>query len=364
MDQLASQSYNKAFDKMGNVTNVEEMVKGQTYSKLADELSNRAFGSNTNPLPLTQDAKDAIIGKLAPVKDINPDVFNKYVADVSSAKNVQDLRSLQAPMVRGSKAVQAAGNIGATKGLAASDIARATVGIAKNPVSGLAQVAMASPMADRAASSTLAGLSKVTGSKTANTLAGLLPRIGAIGTAQAVAGNTGKTGLPTESVQPGQPAATGANMTQGATMNPSTNQSTLSQLYQTLLAQEQSGAGLTPNTGSLVSALNTLAPQVQKQQLAVPALAGLSSEYQQAPTGLLGALEGMIPGTAAQQYQQAASSAQPLVASALGIPSNEAGGLLPGLLNTTSAAQRQGVINQLLQALGATPAVAAAPAGQ
>lgn len=355
MDSLASQSFNKAYDKMGNVTNVEELNKGLTYSKLGDELESRAFGSNGTPLALTQDAKDAIIQKLAPVKDINPDVYNKYVADVSKATNVQDLRALQAPMVRGSKAVQAAGNIGATKGLAANDIARATVGIAKNPVSGIGQIAMASPMADRGVAAALKTTGKVAGKAAASKIVPTIARAGAI---------TGAN-LPNDVGTPAQtlPAQT-ANI--GGAMQPPQNQ--LQQAVAQAL-QMQQVAPLSNSMTGATSILDALAPAAAKQSLAQPVISNLLNTYNQAggaqgtAGGFLSKLTGLIPGTAANTYQNAQSSAADQLASILGITPQAAQAMFPQLMQSPqTAANSTGTLQGILG--GVTPSPLQIPVAQ
>lgn len=351
MDQLASQSYTKAFDKMGNVTNVDELTKAQTYSKLGDELESRAFGTNSNtPLPLTQDAKDAIISQLQPVKSINPTVYNKYVADVSSANNVQDLRPLQAPMVRGSRALQAAGNIGATKGLAMGDIARGTIGIAKSPVSAAAQLAVSSPTADRAGANLLSKVSGATAKDKAlsSKIVPLATRAAAIGTANVpnLAASAPTSGTQTNNISSTIPA-TG---TTGAPMNP------LQQLYSEIIAQSQSPTGI---SGNLITTANSLAPQLQKQELAAPVVSSLESAFNNAGgaqgvgQGLLSKISGLIPGTAANTYNAQESAAASTIGQLLGISPQQAITMFPQLMQTqTTAAPQLNTLNSIAGNIG------------
>lgn len=349
MDQLASQAFNKAYDKMGNVTNVEELSKGQTYSKLGDELQSRAFGTNgSNPLPLTQEAKDSIIQQLQPVKDINPAVYNHYVSGVSNANTVQDLRPLQAPMVRGSQALNATGNIAATKGLSMSDIARGTIGAAMSPASKVAQLAVASPLADRTGASLLGKIGGVT-DKNSALVSKILPLTAKIATITGanlpndVASSQSNSAIPSQGVNSMQPQ-------NGTAQNP------LAQLYNAILSQSQTPTGI---SGNLISTANTLAPLVQKQQLAAPVISNLLSAYQNAGGaqglggGLLSHLTGLIGGTPANTFNNQANAASAQLSGILGISPTQAQSMIPQLMQTSqTAAPQVGGLQSILGNIG------------
>lgn len=138
----------------------------------------------------------------------------------------------------------------------------------------------------------------------------------------------------------------------GAAMQPA-QQSPLDQLYSTLLSQEQNGAGLTANSGSIISALQALAPQVQKNNLVSNELSALPGAYAnaggaQGAGGILSRISGLIPGTAAHTYQQQQEGAAQALAAQLGISPQAAAGLLPQLMqNQGTAGMNQGVLSQL-----------------
>jgi hypothetical protein len=351
MDQLASQSYNKAYDKMGSVTNTEELAKGQTYSKLADELESRAFGTTpgSTPLALTDDAKKSIIDQLAPVKDVNESVYNHYVGTVQNANTVQELRPLQSSMVNASKALESTQRIAAKGGgLSGSDIARGAAGMATSPVKAAAGMVLNSPAADRAAASTMSNLSNVTGKASASKILPLLARTAAISA----------TNLPNDVGEPtnAESGNIGAGTAQGAAMQPdilsSINQSPLIQAYNTALT---GGFGIgSPYT----SALTTLAPQAQKLETAAPLLQqlvgglGAAGGTQGPLAGGLTKLTGIIPGTAANTYNREQGSVASIIAQLLGISPQSAMGALPQLTQAPGTAAPQ--LSTLAGVLGAT----------
>lgn len=95
-----------------------------------------------------------------------------------------------------------------------------------------------------------------------------------------------------------------------------------------------------------------LAPQAQAQQQAGTILGGIPGQYNQAPTGLMGALEGMIPGTAGYAYNQQQQAAAASIAKLLGISPQQAAGLLPQLLTPQATPLREQTLGGLLGNLG------------
>jgi hypothetical protein len=346
MDKLAAESYNKAYDKMGNVTNSDELTKGQAYAKVADELQNRAFNTNegATPLPLSDTSKQAIIDKLAPIKDVNPQVYDHYVNAVQNAQTVPELRPLQASMVNASKAYDSTQRIlSKGGGLSGADFARGVVGLASNPVKAAAGVALNHPAADRAAAATLKKLSSVTGKATASKMIPLLTRSAAIGATNL----PNDAGSPTASAIPGGGGAPNSDITNAGSsyMQPQAAQSPLAQIYSTLLAQEQ--AAPTVLGPQFASTLGALAPALQKQQLAVPAITNAEQGFNQAGgaqgpmAGELSKLSGLIPGTAAHTYNAQQSSAAAALAQLLGISPEAAMNLLPQLTQSQGTAAPQ-----------------------
>jgi hypothetical protein len=140
--------------------------------------------------------------------------------------------------------------------------------------------------------------------------------------------------------------------TMGAAMQPA-QQNPLGDLYQTLLQNYQAGGGITPNDASTAGTLATLAPAVQKQNLASTELSALPGAFAnaggaQGEGGILSHIAGLIPGTAAHTYQQQQAGAAQALAAQLGISPQAAMGLLPQLMQSQqTAGQSQGVLGQL-----------------
>jgi hypothetical protein len=143
--------------------------------------------------------------------------------------------------------------------------------------------------------------------------------------------NNGQPGVP----QAGQPA------------NP------INDLYQTLLSNYQASGGITPNDASIAGVLQSLAPMVQKNQLAGTELGGLNQAFDnaggaQGQGGIMSRIAGLIPGTAANSYQGKQQAAAQSLAQALGISPQAAASLLPQLMqNGQTAGQTQGVLGSL-----------------
>lgn len=199
----------------------------------------------------------------------------------------------------------------------------------------------------------LVGTTLAVGKHVANSpgLMNTVARIGKLGSKLApaaaitatTAGNMGAdpTGLETN---------TADNSTIGSAMN---DQNVLAQLYQNLLDQYNAGGNVGPNAGSLNTELGSLAPQVQKQNLASGALNSLESAYNnaggaQGTSGILSRISGLFPGTAANTYERQQQAAAAALGNALGISPAQAAGYLPQLMqNPNSAGINQGILGQL-----------------
>lgn len=135
----------------------------------------------------------------------------------------------------------------------------------------------------------------------------------------------------------------GANMNQQQ-QGTGAQQQPITQLFKQLLAQEQAGAGLTDNSGALLSALQALAGPAQQTQMLGQAQQGLQQGFQNAggPQGLLGGaltnLTGLIPGTAANQYQRNQGVYGSLMQQLYGIPAGQAGAATPQFTQTPGTA--------------------------
>lgn len=139
---------------------------------------------------------------------------------------------------------------------------------------------------------------------------------------------------------------------QPAAMNPQ------NELFETLLRQAQ----LAPTVlgPDLAPVLAQLAPNVQKNQMAASAVAGLEPTMANAGGpqglggGLLARLTAMIPGTAANTYQGQQQAAATQLAAVLGITPQAAMAMLPQLMQTPQvAAPQQAGVQSLLGSLTA-----------
>jgi hypothetical protein len=91
-----------------------------------------------------------------------------------------------------------------------------------------------------------------------------------------------------------------------------------------------------------------LAPLVQRQQQAATILSALPQEYANAPTGLEGAIQSLISGTAANNYNQNAATTAATLAGLLGISPQQAQGLLPQIINPAAAPLRLNTVGGIL----------------
>ena len=266
--------------------------------------------------------------------------------------------------VQASKALQKGAITGATKvGTTSSDIAAGLAPISfSHPLMTLAGLAMKSPTGDRVGTSVLSNLGSTLNKGTkdqattgilkslgiTNKNAGLVNKITPLATRALALGTANSPNIAGASQPIGQ-ITQGAGMqgTQGAGGAGAPGQDALNQLYNQLLTQEQLGSGLTDNSGSLISALNQLAPQVNKQQIAANAIQQLIPAYQNAGGaqglggGLLSQLTGLIPGTAANVFGNQQQATAGALGGALGISPAQAGGLTPQLMSNQQTANPQ-----------------------
>lgn len=130
------------------------------------------------------------------------------------------------------------------------------------------------------------------------------------------------------------------------------------ELFETLLRQAQlAPTVLGPN---LAPVLAQLAPNIQKNEMAANAVAGLAPTMDNAGgpqglgSGLLARLTAMIPGTAANTYQGQQQAAATQLAAVLGITPQAAMAMLPQLMQTPGvAAPQQAGVQSLVGSLTA-----------
>ena len=343
------------------------------YQDIQSEVNDRLFSPAGQGIAIPQTEKDILTKDIQThVGQINPKAATAISNDVQNAKTYSDLRSVQAKWVTVNRGVQtnvqkAAQNYGVTSGdliRAGLPVVGAMAGGGKGAIVG-AGLGAASKLGSTEALgakgfSKLAGtLSKGTNDQPASVLkslgitnknAGLVNKIIPLGTRALALGTANSPNIAGASQPTGQ-ITQGAGMqgtqgAQGAGGAGAPGQDALSQLYNTLYQQEQLGFGGT-QTGSLISALNQLAPQVNKQQIAANAIQQLMPAYQNAggAQGLGGGLEqyatGLIPGTAANVYGKQQQATAGALGGALGISPAQAGGLTPQLMSNQQTANPQ-----------------------
>lgn len=324
----------------------------QIYGKMADYLKDMSFNpSGLKPIPLTDDVKSQLIDGISSIKDVNPKVYASEVSNITNAKNLSDLNDMQTGWVQASKALQKGAITGAVNtGTSASDIAAGLAPLTlAHPAMTAAGLIMKSPTADRAATSVLGKLSKVTGNATAKKMIPLLTRASTVAAAN----------LPNDVSAPNNVQSP----TGESTMNPATPGATAAtnptdQYYQALLAQLQAQPA-DAQTSSILGALNNVVPVVQKQEQVAPAVENALATYANAGGaqgtggGLLSRLTGLIPGTAANTFNSQSTAAASQLASLLGITPAQAQALLPQLMqNQQTAAPQISGVQSILGSIG------------
>jgi hypothetical protein len=378
---------NAAYQGKGAITGTPQNATANVLSKMASYLKDQSFvPDGINSIPLTDEMKSTLISNIDSLKEINPGLHASEIKNITNATKLSDLNDMQSNWVQASKALQKGAITGSTKvGTTASDIAAGLAPISfSHPLMTLAGLAMKSPTGDRVGTSVLSNLGSTfsKGSKDqattgvlkslgiTNKNAGLVNKITPLATrATALSAanlpNIASSGQPSTLNQVTQ----GANMqgTQGAGGAGAPGQDALNQLYNQLLQQEQLSFGGT-QTGSLIGALNQLAPQVNKQQIAANAIQQLMPAYQNAGGaqglggGLLSQLSGLIRGTAANVYGNQQQATAGVLGNALGISPDQASKLTPQLMSNQQTANPQ--ITALQNLLSMYGGGQAAPVGQ
>jgi hypothetical protein len=184
-----------------------------------------------------------------------------------------------------------------------------------------------------------------------------LSRIGAMGSKLAPAAGSVVATAPNMQADPVAAAGGygmgmgGTNGTMGGNMQ---GQANGAHSYQDLINAMEAQAVLAPSMGGGASSfLSQIAPQLQKNQLALSAINGVPGSFAnaggaQGTGGIMSKISGLIPGTAAHTYnaQQHAAAAQ--LAQAMGISPEAAMGLLPQLMqNQGTAGMTQGILSNM-----------------
>lgn len=350
-DNLAALAKKAGFNNAGEITNGDQAAKYNVYRGIANEIKNATFGGDT-PIPLSAENKAQIISNLAPLKDVNPDVYNHFVQQVSSANNLQDLRGLQAPIVRGSQALKATlGAADRSGGTSAQQLVGGGAGVlgllTNNPLemaTGAAAIAAGHPAAGKIGTTVLGRMGDILTNPTVQKLVRQAPKAATV------------------------PAANMLNYTfdnnpQGGGMQPTaaTTPATGSPVASPEALQMMLGlVGLQadPYLASTFAPMVTGAvPQLQQASSAQAVLPGLERLFTQAGggqggmNGLLARLQSLVPGSAGQQYNAQAAQLQQTLQK-LGLP----GTVTPSLFAGPEAQNAGfGNIQAAINALGGNP---------
>jgi hypothetical protein len=361
LERIGNTALKNATDTFGNVTNDNNYAIGKTLTATARDLVDRVMTSSGAQIPLSDTVKQSLISNLAQVKNINPTVYDNLVKQLPD--NISGLRAPQSAFVQGSQALRAMESAQETSGgLKTKDLFKASSipatiggGMVAGPVGAvggaLLPILAGSNVTERLGTQLMGKL----GSLGANSAEGkvaskILPRAMRAGT---IAGGTAGSLL---SATPPQ----NANINTGATMNPTqTNPNSLASILANYQGMGAMDPYLLPSTAPVVSAL---APLVQKQELVAPSVENILSTFANAGGaqgtggGLLSRLTGLIPGTPANTYGKAASTAAAQLAALLGISPEQAQGMLPQLMHTgATAAPQVGALQSILGILGSSP---------
>lgn len=349
-------------DMQGNITDPAKAAQADIYKNLGNQLEQKA----TSSVALTDADKAALKSSISGIEKTNPTLYNSLTGDIDAADNWQDIIHQQAPWVRISQAQQAMDNIAnRTPGSTASDVALS----GKTGLLGAVAKSKGANRLETALTSKVAGLTTKGTEDTTSTLSKALGISKSdAGTIQKIIPLASRASALTVANAPNDMNSVQSNSSPTAALTGTetamngTAQNPLSQVYNTLLPElEAPGASLTPGFGNITSTLQNLAPVLQKQQLAAPALEQALSTYANAGgaqgmgQGLISKALGLIPGTAANTYNQASTAAAAQLAALLGISPQEAAALLPQLTQTQQVAAPQiGGVQSILGNIGAT----------
>ena len=377
-------------------TDIVASREAKTYNAISesarDDLFSPIINNEKTDLVLSKADKDALIANVQKhVGPINQNSVAPIIKDIQDATTLKDLRAVQAKYVTVKQALSKTEDIAANNyGMTSADLVRAhlplvgaMVGGPKAAALGIATGVLKNSSIEKglsAGAQKVSALQKTLGAANSSKALDLFNRIGVMGAAGGTESALGGQGTNAITAAPLPTSPTGGGMGaqttgQGGGMNQ------LQQAYQqelldqqTLMTEQQkaplalSGA-LSGAISGLGSNIANLAPQVTQQNLLGSALGGLPGAYNLAQgkgeTGALGAIAGLIPGTAAYSYNQQKQADAAALGKALGIDSNSAMQLLPGLYNAQAAQQRGGILGGITGQLGGVQgAQAPMPAGQ
>jgi len=348
-------------DKWMKSRNDTIQAQGRALQQIRNDLTDNLYGVKSGgAIPLTPEDKAAIIKEIAPAQNIDRNFYNSLVDKINNANDVTELRAIQAPIVQANMAAEQGAKIAAQNGgKGLGDILPAGAGVTGFSVGGLpggvagyaAGKALESQPAQAAGAKLFSKVSDAVGSKTAEKMIPLLSRIGTV-----TAANLPTMGAGAVSGE-GQPILGDTTMNNGmVTGEQQGGQTDYDQLVKAMVAQSILAPTLAGGSGAS-SFLASLAPALQKRQTLESSIAGLQNAYNQAGGaqglgGIGSILSSLVPGTAANNYQQQKDTTAALIANILGTNKGEASNLLPSLLQTAPVAnERMGNVNNILSSL-------------
>jgi hypothetical protein len=333
-------------------------AQGNALRNLSNNIKDQLYGEGTSigQTGITDQVRQQALAELEPLKAINPQYYQTKVNELAGANTLGNLRTIQRPDVLASQALDTANHLANTSGGATlpdlfkvgMPVAGFGLGGPAGAVAGLAASKIAGAEGTSVAGAKVAAkLSDIIGSPTAKKVMNTLGRISGV-TAANVPG-MGAQPVQSPSILSSLPGSTGE---QG--MNQQPNQ--LNQLLQAMQAEAILAPDLNPGATSLLS---SYAPQLQKNAMLKNAIRALPSNFDNAGGaqgvsvgGVRSVLSSFMPGTAANAYQGDVNSIAAQLASALGISTEAAQNLLPGLLqNEATAGQRQSVLGSMVNNL-------------
>jgi len=352
--KLASQIEAKApKDQFGNIASPEQSSMINAYRNYGNALEEKALGLGESdvPLAISKSDKNFLKQQIADLQKQYPQLHGTLINNIDSAQNWKEIRSATKPLVDSNKAFNAiSGKLNAKPSTTPLEaVSKGKTGVLSSvlnaPLTKKIETAGTSKLAQTLAPGAIptTGLQKGLGVTTKdsgllNKLLPILTRTTAVGAAN----------LP--NLAGSAPSTQPANNNQGANMNQQPmgmggqTQQPITELFKQLLAQEQAGAGLTSNSGNLISALASLAAPAQQTQLLGNLQGGLQQGFANAggAQGTLGGsltnLSGILPGTAANQYRRNQSAVGSLLQSLYGIPAGQGAALTPQFTQTPTTA--------------------------
>lgn len=356
-EQMASDMYNAA--RKGTVNREMYQEAGDSYRAVAQTIHSRIDGlTNDANIPLSDELKQSVIDKLAPLQKINPQAYQDLVSQIPQMSSLYELRTPQAFWVRADNAVKAS-QINQQAGSAISPreilgnmgvLGGGGLGFALGggPVGALAGAAagraLESPLASRGAASILSGLSKAGSSN--------LPAA----TGSLLGGASGSifSNLPAE--------ANSSNINAGVNMPPA-------QQPTQMPTQAPAPGGGASDIGQILGTLALYSPSAlsslmlspqqrstsQAAETAMTNLSGLGSLYSQAGGGLgtfggeVAKLRGKVTGSDIAAFNSTVDSVANNIAMATGLPMDAVKQQLPKLTDKPeAAAQKMQNVQQLL----------------